>query len=315
MSEKVRTKKPKSKVRRILEWSLIGIVGALFVTVLAGTIDAKVHEKENFNTSIRFGVGTFVVLTNSMEPEYKVNSAIVTYRKNADDIYKDYQAGNKVDITFYDAYEGSNKYTEPTKMGIGGVKKTERTTGNGGSNIPKVITHRVFDIHVNPDAKTGEGRYYFFVEGINEDAATSFGASDQYQVFTERYILGVVVLNSPFLGSVFSFVSSPWGLFVLLLIPALYLVISSGIDIVMALKEQPQEETSSGVSSLGELSAKDKERLKQEMLQQMMEKKKAEIAAKAASNEVKEPTNEAQEEEPTEAKEELTESKEEEHGQ
>ncbi len=276
MSEK-KQKKPKSKVRRILEWTFIGIVGALFIAVAAGTIDAKVHEKDNFGQPIRFGTGSFLVLTNSMEPEYKVNSAIITFKKNPDTVYADWKAGKHVDITFYDGFTASNSFTEPTKTGSQNIPKTNRTTVNRSGSLPMVITHRVFDIHVDESKTAGQGRYYFFLEGINEDAATSFGASDQYQVITENFMLGVVVLNSPALGAVFQFVASPWGLFVLLLIPALYLVISSMVDIVVTMKtNQEEQEQKPTPASLTELSAKDRERLKQEMLQQMLEKKQQE---------------------------------------
>lgn len=308
MSEK-RQKKPKSKVRKILEWTFIGIIGALFVVVAAGTIDAKVHEQENFGQPIRFGTGSFLVLTNSMEPEYKVNSAIITYKKDPNVIYNDWASGKNVDITFYDAFGASNSFTTPTKTGSQGVPKTNRTTLNRSSKLPMVITHRVFDIHVDESKAVGEGRYYFFLEGINEDAATTFGASDQYQVITESYMLGVVILNSPALGAVFQFVASPWGLFILLLIPALYLVISSMVDIVVTMKANQQEEGEKVVpASLNELSPKERERLKQEMLQQMLEKKqqerqqaleqqKPEEEAKPAEEEQKEPEEEKKEDE------------------
>ena len=88
-------------------------------------------------------------------------------------------------------------------------------------------------------------------------------------------------MNSKVLGGLFKFITSPWGLLAFLLVPALYLVITSVLDIFKALKE-PEEETPteasqekpSGSASLEGLSNEDKERLKREMLEQMLNKKK-----------------------------------------
>ena len=66
-------KRPKSKARKIIEWVLVGIFGAIFAFAAAATIDGMIHKNENYGQSLRFGVGTFVVQTDSMEPEYKVD--------------------------------------------------------------------------------------------------------------------------------------------------------------------------------------------------------------------------------------------------
>ena len=86
-----------------------------------------------------------------------------------------------------------------------------------------------------------------------------------------------VVVNSPFLGGVFSFVSSVFGLLVLLLIPAFYLVVTSVIDIFKAYKEPEEEkESASKTSNNGpiQLSEEDKKRLKEQLLEEMLNKKK-----------------------------------------
>ena len=93
-------KKEKSKARKIIEWILFGIFGVIFVTVLAGNISAMIHKEENFQQDLRFGLGSFVVQTDSMEPEYPVGTAIITYKDNAANIYRDYLAGKTVDLTF-----------------------------------------------------------------------------------------------------------------------------------------------------------------------------------------------------------------------
>ena len=53
MAEK--TKKPKSKARKIIEWVLFGIFGFACAVVLAANISAMVNKKKNYGQSIRFG--------------------------------------------------------------------------------------------------------------------------------------------------------------------------------------------------------------------------------------------------------------------
>ena len=289
MSEEVKkVKKPKSKARKIIEWVLTGVFVALFAVVGIAQIDGLVHKKDHYNQTIRFGYGTFVVQTDSMERDanrkkvYGVNSAIITYLDNADKIYKDYLAykgtDKHIDVTFYDGYSAYTEYTEP-------LESPELTTRTPLSEYP-IITHRVREIHINESAKLGQGKYTFIVSGINpysknlgSDGTTPV-TINQYQVFTEKELLGRVVVGSAFLGGIFSFVSSVWGLLILLLIPAFYLVISSVIDIFKAYKEveEPKEASNNGETTNNsgtlELSEADKKRLKEELLEQMLNKKK-----------------------------------------
>ena len=94
------------------------------------------------------------------------------------------------------------------------------------------------------------------------------------------YLLGVVIANSAFLGGVFSFVASPFGLLALLLIPAFYLVITSVIDIFKAYKEPEEAKEGEGATSNNggsvTLSEADKKRLKEQLLEEMIAKKKGE---------------------------------------
>ena len=278
--EEKKVKKPKSKARKIIEWVLTGIFAALFVVAGIAQIDGMVHKKDHFNQTLRFGYGTFVVKTESMEPKYKVNSAIVTYLEDSDKIYKDFEAykgtDKSIDVTFYDVYTAYTEYTQPTEHPY-------LTTRTPSAPYP-IITHRVQEIHVNPNVEKGKGKYTFIVAGINKGASSAVdgdGNIYQYQVFTEKELLGRVVIGSAFLGGVFSFVSSIWGLLILLLIPAFYLIITSVIDIFKAYKEP--EEAKEAASSNGEettnsgtleLSEEDKKRLKEELLEEMLNKKK-----------------------------------------
>ena len=282
MSEQVkekRAKKPKSKARKIIEWVLTGIFLALFAFVLAGQIDGMVHKKEHYNQQLRFGYGTFVVKTDSMEPKYMIGTALITYNEDADKIYERFQKGEEVDITFVDVYNTNNEYTSP----LNNPELTKRTDPTG---VP--MTHRVKEVHVNNNQEKGKGKYTFITAGINT-RSTNLGWKEgepdivinQYQAFTEKEILGRVTVNSAFLGGVFSFVGSPLGLLVLLLIPAFYLVVASVIDIFKAYKEpEPAAEGAGGPSNNNNgpvtLSEADKKRLKEQLLEEMISKKKGE---------------------------------------
>ena len=282
MSEEIkekRVKKPKSKARKIIEWILTGIFVVLFGFVMAGQIDGMIHKKEHYDQQLRFGYGTFVVKTDSMDPKYKVGTALITFNEDADKIYERFTAGEEVDITFADVYNTNNAYTTPQSS----PELTKRTDPTG---VP--MTHRVREIHINNGLEKGKGKYTFITAGINNKSKQmGYNEEDgtpivinQYQAFTEKEILGRVVVNSPFLGGFFSFVSSPFGLLVLLLIPAFYLVITSVIDIFKAYKD-PEETAAEGANASGSnnngsinLSEADRKRLKEQLLEEMLSKKK-----------------------------------------
>lgn len=281
-------KKPKSKARKIVEWVLTGIFLVIFAILGIGQIDALVHQKDHFGQQLKFGLGTFVVQTESMEKEYMKGDALITQLQSADSLYKDFQAGKTIDLTFW---YSSEAYNEVVSSSFAQPTENEYLTELILPPTYPIITHRVMEIHVNEEKKTGEGRYYFITAGINDSVASATKEDEhgvrhvyQYQAFTEKYILGRVVVGSAFLGGVFSFVSSVWGLLILLLIPAFYLIITSVIDIFKAYKE-PEEETASANAEGGEstpnenkgnvnLSEADKKRLKEQLLQEMLEKKK-----------------------------------------
>ena len=72
-----------------------------------------------------------------------------------------------------------------------------------------------------------------------------------------------------------NFIASPIGLIILLLVPAGYLIVTSSIDIIKALKAQEEAPTthSNDSSHLSNISDKDRERLKKEMLEEMIKSK------------------------------------------
>ena len=279
-------KKPKSKLRKTLEWVVTGIFAALFAFFAVGQITGMIHKKENYNQTLTYGYGAFVIQTNSMEPEYKVKTAIITHKESAETIVKKFDNGETVDITFWSAYVSNNqKYDyplyRPGDISYGGIDYQLEGHEPTYPSVGYAITHRLIEYHVEPSRELGKGRYTFVVAGINTEGFLS--GINQYQLLTENEILGIVKVNSPALGGFFKFITSPWGLLVFLLIPAFYLVITSVLDIFKALKE-PEEgngqpapsgggNNSSTGSSLDGLSDADRERLKKEMLEQMLNKK------------------------------------------
>ena len=276
MAKEKKEKKPKSKARKIIEWVLTGLFLVLFAIAGIAQIDGLVNKNKHYGQQIRLGYATFVVKTESMEPKYMVDSAIITYLEDADKIYERYQNNEDVDVTFYDVYTAETEYTKP-------LNHPELTMRTNPAEYP-IITHRVKEIHVNNALAKGEGKYTFIVAGINTGVGAATNANGeiyQYQVFTEKELLGRVVIGSAFLGGIFNFVSSIWGLLILLLIPSFYLIIVSVIDIFKAYKEpEEQAATASGTpvasnpSITKELSEEDKKRLKEELLQEMLGNKK-----------------------------------------
>ena len=265
-------KKPKSKTRKIIEWVLLGIFLLFAGFVGAGQIDSMIHKNENYGQSLRFGVGSFIVLTNSMEPLYKKDSALITYKENFDEVYARYQSvkstGGYVDITFANIETGI--FISDSEF-----ENQEFSSIHGGQKITtnQVMTHRIREIHVDNTKKYGEGKYIIVTAGINTGGVSSL--EGQYQISTEKQYLGTVKINSPFLGAIFGFISSIWGLLILLLIPAGILIFTSAKDIFKTLKENeaPSEGEVQKVDALENISDKDRERLKQELLDEMIQKK------------------------------------------
>ena len=272
-------KKPKSKARRIIEWVITGFFAAVFVFAGVFVIDGMIHRGENYGRNVAFGYSTFLIETDSMLPEYGVNTAIVTHKHDCETIYQMYLKEETIDLTFFD----NQRY--PYVPTTGGITKWDKEIGPSDPTSPTnyPMTHRLREIQIDESKPLGEGRYIFFTSGTNKEGYKSqFG---QYQTFTEKELFGVVILNSPVLGGILYFITTPWGLIVLLLIPASYLIVTSVLDIFKAVKE-PEEGTSGGdnpngdkkpggsdPSSLDGFSEEEKKKLKQELLDEMMKKK------------------------------------------
>ena len=245
MSEKVvKEKKPKSKLRKTLEWVFTGLFAALLVFFAGVNIYGQVSARDNFNVPSYFGYSILVVQTDSMEPEYKVNSTVIVQKVDFSEIKID------DDLTFF-------------------------WTGDG-LNYP--MTHRVSEIKTPEES--GDGHYYFTTHGINKESSQCAGdCTGQTQYFADNYVIGKVVGNSVFLGGVFNFLTQWYGLLILLLIPCGYLIITSIMDISRAIKTDDEGEVvveqsaENNDSVLTNISEEDRKRLKEELLNQMLEEK------------------------------------------
>jgi len=290
MNKEAKTKKPKSKARKIFEGIGLGVFVALVGFVSVVLITSTIQKKQSSNPLEPTRIGDIylplVVSTDSMEPVYPVKSAIFIKKQTPQKIIEDFnnlttkdvENNVGVDLTFDDFYQDEAEsllsleelaYLTTYK----GIAK-ERTTLLSPMHT---MTHRLFMYHVCEDKAEGEGRYLFFVEGINRNSSVA-GAENQYQVFTEKQLYGRVTGCSKFLGWIFDKVTSPWGLVILLLIPSLYMVISSIIDVIKAYKDDDEPVTEIGQTTqkiksdnpLEGLSEKEKERLKKEMLNDLL---------------------------------------------
>lgn len=249
--EEKKEKKPKSKARKIIGWVITGIFVFLFGFVAVMQITAFATKGNNHGVPNYFGNQILIILTDSMEPEYKINGAVIVKKVEPSEFKID------DDVTFI---WNVNGYDTP-------------------------MTHRLIEVYT--PVETGTGHYKFVTHGINKEskqcAGNPYGTETadctyQTQTFDETVVLGKVVGYSMALGVIFNFMTTPWGLISLLLIPALYLIISSVIDIIRAAKDDDEEELATAGSGdpndvLAGLSEEDRQRLKEELLNEMIEEK------------------------------------------
>lgn len=261
-----RVKKEKSKGRKIFEWILFSVFGALVAFILIGNVISITKREENYGQSIRYGVGTFVILTTSMEPDIPKDSAIITYKEDVS-VFKERLARNEiVDITFANINIGID--FEPDTPEFKRVNGGQQVVSN------QIMTHRLREVHEDTSVPFGQGRYIFVTSGINHGGVGSL--IGQYQILTEKQYLGTVKIANSGLGHFMNFVSSPFGLLLLLLVPAGYLIVVSSIDIFKAVKEDEKATeviTSNNGDKLNKISDADRERLKKELLEEMMKEK------------------------------------------
>ena len=244
MKTEEKAKKPKSKGRKTFEW----IFTIFFATLLIGFAGIQFYgrmtQKDNFNVPQYFGY--LVVQTDSMVPDYPVYSTVFVKKVEPSEI----KLGD--DITFF--------YPQ----------------------LQYPMTHRCFEIQTPNES--ADGKYHFTVHGINKNSNQCEGdCTNQTQDVKESELIGKVVGKSVVLGGVFYFLTQWYGLLTLLLIPTMYLVVTSVIDIAKAVKEPDEAAVIEGEfkenggensnSALKNMSEEDRKRLKEELLNQMLEEK------------------------------------------
>ena len=275
MKEKA-VKKPKSKARKIIEWVALGIFGVVFAFIAACNASKIITKQSNaYGQGNSFGYSSYVVLTDSMVPVYNVDDAIITYRESPEEVVKRWNEikdlnleptdKRNINMTFVDGYSkkensGNSYYYD----------QTSNVKDDAGNYM--VMTHQLFNVKVNENVEEGNGRYIFFVHGINKSEHQS--GEHQYQAFSEKEYLGVVKTNSSVVGKVSGFFSSVWGLIICLLIPGVYLICGSIYDLYKATREPdepvPAEANVTSSSNLDNISDKDYDKLKQQMIEEML---------------------------------------------
>lgn len=247
-------KKPKSKVRKIIDWVVTGV----FATLIVGLAVIQIINKTTNNQNI-FGSQYQRVLTDSMSPVYKVNDIISVRKANPENICERVNNGENVDVSFYWEVNGQT---------VSMTHRLVKVTDYGS-----VIT----------DPITGEEyRYTFKAHGINTQSefckiGGEYGdCTNQYQEFHEDSLIGRVTGKSYFM----TFATSIWGLLILLLVPCMYLIVASVFDIFKALDDKDEEASEPQIGTkddpLSGLSEKEKEKLKKQMLDEMLGKSKKE---------------------------------------
>ncbi len=257
-----KAKKPKSTAQKVIDWVITGIIAS----VMVGFATVFIISKANNNQS-PFGPTYQKVLTDSMSPTYKVNDIIVVEKTNPAKLKERFDRGENVDVSFR-----VKDIVEPRNL-INNFKRNDVS-----------MTHRIMDVSYSEeaqiDAVTGlEYHYTFVTHGINKESefckiGDQYGdCTTQTQKFHEDALIGRVTRKSGFM----SFATSVWGLLVLLLIPCMYLITYSVIDICRALDDKDEENPEGGAPGnkdpLAGLSEKEKEKLKKQMLDEMLGKK------------------------------------------
>ena len=251
-------KKPKSKARKIIDWVVTGV----FVALITGVVVIQIINKTSKNQFV-LGPQYQKVLTDSMSPVYKVNDIIVVEKTSAADLYvRVNEKHQDVDLSF--------------KWDIDGTEVS--------------MTHRLQSVTYSEEIKfdpiSGVGYHYTFVaHGINKTSEWCKGTGGYYdctgqtQEFHEDAIIGRVTRKS----HIMTFATSIWGLLILLLVPCMYLIIASVLDIFKAVKDDDEVPAKGAVvgeasdkpkDPLAGLSEKEKEKLKKQMLDEMLGKKK-----------------------------------------
>lgn len=219
--------------QRVLSWFFSILVGLILVFALTYQIETSITRSSNYGVGNFFGYQTLVIATDSMEPKYKVGSGIIVKKVSFEDI----SVGD--DITFY------------------------------YSSLKAVMTHEVLS-----KTKGNDGIYTFVCHGINKDSNQCSGdCTYQTQTVTQQYVLGKVISTSDFIGVLYNYLLTPYGLITLILIPGAYLIVSSIFDVIKTVKANDKVNKDPTIDHLNKLTNEEKEALKEDLLNEMLENK------------------------------------------
>lgn len=268
--EKIKKEKLKSKPRKIIEWILFSLFGVFFFVIISFQIITNVNKRNNHGVPTLFNYQIMNVLTDSMEPDYKVQDVLLVKKVDVKDIYNEVINNEYTtlgQIQFFNTEDGNYIDEEAYIINKDYLKIDVSFVYNFASSSINVMTHRLSAIKYSES----DNSYILYAQGINLESE-HFSGLNQGQKFLDSRLLGKVVKNSTLLKYYYSFLSSGWGLLIVILIPGSYLIITSVIDLFKKNDEVKEELVTN--DKLKNISKEDKERLKEELLKEMINKKK-----------------------------------------
>lgn len=275
---KDRTKAKKTVFQKIM--SVVDAILTIFIVLVAALeITAVATKGNNYGVPSIMGYQISVVVTDSMAKDedgktlYPVGDGIICKKVDFDSI-------NIGDDVFFHAY------ITGTVEGV--------TTSDTEINI----IHRVFG-----EGTDSNNNKYYLAHGVNKDA-TNYSASqaqiiyatnttsslstvdyngESYKVNARGVLLGKLVSSSTVLGGFVNAMQQPVTIILLIIIPCVIIAISSIVDIVKV-KNTPDEELEAKYgdgskaptkpepkTDLSGYSEEEKEKLKKQMLEKMLE--------------------------------------------
>jgi len=196
---------------------LRAVVGNLVQLVLvAGLVSLAVL---TFGTKIpylsRLGLNFFAVTSGSMEPTIPVGSVIYSGKYSLDTL----KAGDI--ITFILPVEGASK--------------------------PTLVTHRIAVVNKqetkSPDSDRTQVSYEFTTKGDANNA------DDELPVMSGN-VLGLYKWHVPRLGYLTSFIQTPNGFMVFIILPAIILIVWEVLSLILHFKHQYEEKSATEIAKL-----------------------------------------------------------------
>lgn len=211
--EKEVAKKTKSK-GKLISKIITGIFATLVLILLISQVVGAITSKNNYGVPNLFGKQILVILTDSMEPAYKVDEAIFVNKVDLKTLKASTtpEAKDGDTITFYDP---QNKI---------------------------VITHRIIEVIERED-----GGIDFRTLGDNLNAQTCLARyNGPCTIANADYVkgenvLGVVVGKSAFYGQVINATKKPETILIVSVIPLIFVFASSVADIIKISKMSEEE--------------------------------------------------------------------------